>query len=146
MSSVELLPKLLSCFLPPFGLYVPPTAQQAVLVAGLSPQNPSCWFCLAKSDGYHFARIIAGALPARAFVVPVGDDQLLTRWREGEGTHHCWHYWFGRGTQLLCLGQRPPSVIVLGEPELFLWVRMETLASISLTGEGKISVLGKRRN
>lgn len=146
MLSVELLPKLLSYFLPPFALNVPPTAQQAVLVAGLSPQNPSCWFCLAKSDGYHFARIIAGALPPRASVVPVGDDQLLTRWREGEGARHCWHCWFGRGTQLLLLGHLPPSVIVLGELELLLWVRMEKLASISLTGEGRISVPGKRRN
>lgn len=49
---------------------------------------------------------------------------------------------------LLCLGRLAPSVIVLGELELLLWIWMEKLASISLAveGEGKISVLGKRKN
>lgn len=124
--SVELLPKLLSCFLPPFCLCVLPTAEQAMLVAGLSPRNPSCSFCpeavtatrllaecsrqatsnlpLAKSDGYHFAWSIAGAHTGGASMAPVGDDQLLTRWREGESARHFWHFWFERGAPAVVPG------------------------------------------
>jgi len=54
----------------------------------------------------------------------------------------------GEEPQLLRLGWLLPSVIVLGELELLLWVWMEKLASISLAveGKGKTPVLGKRRN
>ncbi|KAJ7398502.1 Proline-rich protein 5-like protein [Pitangus sulphuratus] len=39
----------------------------------------------AKSDGYHFSQSVVGVYTGRASMAPIGDDQLLPRWREGEG-------------------------------------------------------------
>lgn len=169
MFSVELLPKLLSCFSPPSYLNVLSTAEQAVPVAGLLPQNPSCWFCpeavtattllaecsrqatinlpLAKSDVYHFARSIAEAHTARISMAPVGDDQLLTRWSEGEGAWLCWPCWFDRGAPAVAPGTASTfSHCAVGIPIAPLGTDEETRLNFSNRGgEGENICAGKKR-
>lgn len=153
--SVELLPKLLGCFLPALCLNVTPRAEQGVLVARLSPPNPSCWSCpgagttpmlltdcfwqaasdlpQAQSDGCPFAQDVVGARKG-------------PHWKCPAPAMRCW------ALQALLVWERSPSscawesLDLLGRWRDWNYSVGHELASFSLTGkrERKISVPEKR--
>lgn len=118
--SVELQPKLLSCFPPAFCLHVALTAEQAVLVAWLSPQilpvgsvwglapHPWCW--LSASDRQHLICLRHSPRGPTLPRVCWGCAQEGPHWecpdpgREGEGAGHCRLCWFERGAPAVVPG------------------------------------------
>lgn len=161
MISVELQPKLLSCFPPAFCLHVALTAEQAVLVAWLSPQilpvgsvwglapHPWCW--LSASDRQHLICLRHSPRGTTLPRVCWGCAQEGPHWECADpGREKVLGTAGSAGLreepQLLCLGQlSPPGRMVA--LVLLHWARMEKFASISLSGKGKrkIPVPEKRK-